>query len=223
MAEARTKAVEAAVAILLCVCGVSAAIGIFEAQEHRNAAIWFSGSAAALIGAVLIPVAVYLFFPWIAHLSGRRESRAITSAATAPHLLTPAPSSVPAHKTQVADQLPADNRIVVNVTPKDLTDFYVDRMDFEGDAAVERYLNKWMKIDGQLKNVVDRREYSRRWLGVYLELNPQLPTVSMFFNDQKWFDRLLVLRRGDPVSVLGRIHKVQRESVVLEDCELVEG
>lgn len=111
----------------------------------------------------------------------------------------------------------------MDVTPRYLTDFYTDRMDFEGAALVKRYLGKWMRLSGPLRNVSDHDDIpGHRWLGVFMQWPPGNPSVSMFFNNPRWFDRLLVLKRGDPISVLGRIQKIDRDSMVLEDCELVE-
>jgi hypothetical protein len=106
----------------------------------------------------------------------------------------------------------------VDVTPEYLTAFYKDRMDFEGAASVQRYLGKWMRLSGPLRNVEEETTFGLSWLQVTMQRSE--PLVVMFFNDQKRFDRVKVLKRGDLISVLGRIHKVQRHGITLEDCEL---
>jgi hypothetical protein len=79
MAEAKTRAVEVTTSILVTASGVFVAVGIFEAQEHHNAVGWFTVCAASLVAAVLIPITVFVLFPWIEKLSKLQSSASATT------------------------------------------------------------------------------------------------------------------------------------------------
>lgn len=44
----------------------------------------------------------------------------------------------------------------------------------------------------------------------------------MIFRDQGWFDRLSTLRRGDKITVIGQITRVNGIEIQLENCEIVD-
>lgn len=83
MAEAKTQAVGAIGAVLLAGGGVTATIGVYEAQAHHSAMGWFTCCAACFITAILIPVIVFIFFPWVEYL-GRKQVAASKVAPITP-------------------------------------------------------------------------------------------------------------------------------------------
>jgi hypothetical protein len=235
MAEAKTQAVGAAVAVLLTASGVAAAIGVFEAQEHRSAIGWFTCCAACIIAATLIPIVVFVFFPWIKIL-GTRGAPAVSVRSTNQ---IDKPIGI---KPQISIQIPpavANGRIVVNVTPRFLAELHKDHMtSLEAEAATERYIGKWMAISGLLADMsyenrqrtilnVTVEEFSepikKRGIGAVFErIERQLGIITfLHFNDKKWIERLTVLNGGDEISALGQIAIIDRHWIRLDNCELI--
>jgi hypothetical protein len=142
MPETKVRAVETAGGILLAGSTVFAGIRNFEAQEHHNAVGWFTFCFVSLITAVLIPVTVFAFFPWIERLN--KGQRPAISEPREQHQLTQEPTKS------------TEDRIFIDVTPEYLADFYRKLTDLEATTSVKRYLNKWIKISRPLSDISTR-------------------------------------------------------------------
>jgi len=147
----------------------------------------------------------------------RREA----APSTIPDLIAPATISKPRDKIRVAGK---QERMFVGagVTPEYLAKFFQDHTAIQAANLIEAFIGKWMKLSGRLNDVRLHRDsfasVSLRRSAV--EEDVRACNVTMFFY-QPWFDRLAILKRGEELTVIGRIDKVDALSLILEECEIV--
>lgn len=111
-------------------------------------------------------------------------------------------------------------KIIVDVTPEYLIKHFKDHMSIHAQKLVNAFIGKWMKVSGPIGNVgafngtfsqvtfSDRSIYSGG-------------QVYMLFRDQGYIkDRLSVLKKGDKITVIGQITRIDHD-VQLDNCELV--
>ena len=146
----------------------------------------------------------------------------------------PQRKSVQAHSTQhrrltVKESLPSrplalppgDRRIVVNVPPVYLMDFYNQHAAAQADRLVAVYKGKWLALSGTVYDVSPMRARDEDARFVSVELPGALRTIVSLVFKRPWLDRVSVLKRGDAISVLGKIGEVGRTRFILEDSELL--
>jgi hypothetical protein len=112
-----------------------------------------------------------------------------------------------------------DERETTDVTPEHLHDLVANVTELQGEKLVADYLGKVMTLNGNVGGV-------GRWNGMicsaYLTHRPPGPMIFLWFREEKWLDRLGVLRAGDPIKVRGVLGMVDKLTVRLDYCELLE-
>ena len=103
-------------------------------------------------------------------------------------------------------------RSIVDVTPEYLMSFFEGHTDIQARTRVADFLGTWMKVSGPLGNVTSSSQVT------FADGSP----VHMFFRRKKWVDRLLIMSRGDNITVLGQITYVEPGNLVLYSCELID-
>jgi hypothetical protein len=168
---------------------------------------WRIGSFAFL--AVMLIVVLTLFF----------NRRAVNVAVTT---LAPA-------KRAFDDMSKPRGRIVVDVSPKYLTDFYSGRMTSESDRLFAPYKGKWIRRSSLVYNVIQEPIGGTTvWSGEGVDEKPpyddDLGILLMF--DPAWDDRVGVLQRGQKITYLCEISSASGHStglsrmLSLDHCEL---
>jgi hypothetical protein len=111
----------------------------------------------------------------------------------------------------------------LSITPKELVKVYEGRTTLHGERLAENYKGKWIKVCGSINDVMVYSGLRNRVesVTVYLDWNHPEPMVVLEFN-KKWLNPISALRKGDSISVLGRISRVSDTSVHLDRCELLE-
>jgi hypothetical protein len=126
-------------------------------------------------------------------------------------------------KTSVED--PREERVFVGpgVTPEYLFGLYEGKTDMQAQKAADLFLGKWMPISGPLRNIGAWHE-AGSYCQVTVELGDApiffMKSLYLYFRDKRWVDRLSVLAAGDLISVHGRIDRISRFEIQLQDCEL---
>lgn len=128
--------------------------------------------------------------------------------------LAPKPNAS-ARSARVDAAMHTDERIIVDVTPEHLGRFVNQHTAIQADKLVEAYLGKWIKVAGPLGNV-----YSGAVTFAYRTFGDV--TIYMYFDMEKWKDRLSVLTRDARINVIGQIKRVSSMEVQLENCELID-
>jgi hypothetical protein len=116
-----------------------------------------------------------------------------------------------ARDQRIAARDKPEARVVVRVKPDQLMDFYNDRLTSEGDRLVAPYMGKWMSVTAPVHNV------SGHFLTV--KISDDRTTFCIF--RPTWESRLSVLTRNEDVTVQGKIRRVTRLDLDLENCELI--
>jgi hypothetical protein len=118
-----------------------------------------------------------------------------------------------------------EERSFVDITPAELVGLFADHTSQQGAKLIEPYLGKWLRVTGPLGDVLSNRGFRSQVTfekGSVFDEGYEPVTVYMYFERERWDDRLAVLRPGSSITVAGRIREVDRVHVHLEDCELVE-
>jgi hypothetical protein len=115
-----------------------------------------------------------------------------------------------------APYMDSKGRVVVGVSPKFLTSLYEQHMAIQSDRLAAAYIGKWMKITGRLKNV---SMIGQSLMSVSFWEDTMV--IIMYF-DLAWSERLTVLIRGQTISVMGKIEKINQSDLQLTDCELID-
>jgi len=116
-----------------------------------------------------------------------------------------------------------DGRVIVDITPKELTGLYRDHMTLQADRLAQDYIEKWIMVSGVINDISPCKKdgYFKVQFSSSIETISTEGIVIMYFS-KKWFDNLSVLKRGKKISVLGKIKLIDQLYISLDDCELIE-
>jgi hypothetical protein len=123
------------------------------------------------------------------------------------------------HQVRKQEDKPQPPRIMVpsGVTPQQLIGIFNDEK-YTHDQAVrmtEPYTGKWMRFTGTINDIVGNI--------VFLNAEDRPAGIILCANVGKdWHERVAMLQRRMPVSIEGRVQKINWTNVTLQDCEIVE-
>jgi len=110
-------------------------------------------------------------------------------------------------------------RTVVDVTPEYLVGFFHDHTSIQAQKLADAFIGKWMKVSGPIGNVGAFTTFSQVTFSNRRQIDG---IVYMFFRNREYVeDRLSVLKKGDKITVLGQIDRIDYD-VQLDNCELVD-
>jgi hypothetical protein len=112
----------------------------------------------------------------------------------------------------------ATTRHIVDVKPEYLLSLYNEHTTAQGDLLAQPYLGKWIKYSGATTNVHKHPD------GDGGTLVGRIADYNQLYMDfsKEWIDRIIVLRRGQNVSVIGQVTRITSSQVELQNCELIE-
>jgi hypothetical protein len=106
------------------------------------------------------------------------------------------------------------------ITVKYLTSLREGRTSIQSQALIDMYIGKWMRVSGNLADVLKSSPDSRHCQVTFTRTSPGLTELFMRFG-KEWFDRLSIMTVGQDVTVVGKIEQVDAFGVHLAECELV--
>jgi hypothetical protein len=110
-----------------------------------------------------------------------------------------------------------EERTIVDVTPEYLAGFFDDHTSIQAQKLADAFIGKWLKVSGPLGNVGSFKYSSQVTFASTSNV-----MVYMLFRDRALVeDTLSVLKRGDQITVLGKIDRIEPLDVQLDNCELV--
>jgi hypothetical protein len=125
-----------------------------------------------------------------------------------PHTVPP-PSPVPTtHDSRL------DERIIIDVTPDDLWKICDEYTTLQAQKLIGIYVGKWIRVSGPFGDVMGKEP-----LQVTFASRTFRNVIFMYFS-LEWHDRLVVLKRGALIAVIGRIVEVNQIELHLGHCEL---
>ena len=117
------------------------------------------------------------------------------------------------------ERAPSAERRIVDVTPQYLAGLFESYTSIQANSLAKPFIGKWMKVSGTLRNVGSFTSFSQ----VTFESKLGDAVVFMLFRDEDYVaNRLAVLKKGDRITVLGQIDRVEPSAVQLDDCELID-
>ena len=110
---------------------------------------------------------------------------------------------------------PEADRIIANVSPKDLHEIFKKNLHFQAKQLVAPYVGKWIRASGEVDDIIIHETY----ITIYLE--GQI-SYAVYHFDPAWKGRIEILKAADRINILGQIEKVDTSGVNLEHCELLD-
>jgi hypothetical protein len=113
---------------------------------------------------------------------------------------------------------------VLSLTPKELVSVFKGRTTTQGEKLVKSYIGKVIRLSRPIADVRISRDpllWRRAVIVTFMGMALGEPNVFLRFS-RKWASSLSVLREGEVITVIGRIHSIDQFSVWLSGCELIE-
>jgi tRNA_anti-like len=108
-----------------------------------------------------------------------------------------------------------------SVTPNYLVNIFKNNINIEAVAQTAKYMGKWIKVEGPVNDIMSITANT-----MFIVLVPDNGwdlsrhfLIYFTFHGQ-WLKNVELLRRGDNVSVIGKIDTIDSVRLKLEDCEL---
>jgi len=178
---------------------IYAAVGIlaFVYSEKYADSIWFR-----YISMLVCAIAILLFLHGL-----------ISKGNPIQNVTPPTNPSTTSATTQLSD-----GRMVVNVNPKILCDYFEAHLDIQAKKLLAPYIGKWIIITANIEDVSDRSHA----IAIYADL-PGFEEHLWLYFERAWLERIEVLKKCDSITVMGRIAQVKANSLELEKCEFMDG
>ena len=128
----------------------------------------------------------------------------------------PVPVSAPLLDTHVEERI----FVGANITPEYLLGLFKDHTSIQARKLIEPFIGKWMRVSGDLSEIIsstsDRAQVTFSGRGLTGNLAP----VFMYFRTKESVERLAILRRGDSLTIVGKISDINLVQIDLDPCEI---
>lgn len=145
---------------------------------------------------------IYLVFAPLLHLWPHSGSASAPLPSSPPSPLSAAPAS---------GLLDPHGQPVTAVDFSWIKQQFMDLTDIHARAIATPFLGRWVAVTGEVNDVSEGR--------MSIQHTPELPWFFMSF-DKRHDGSLRVLRKGQQVTVVGKIGQIGANTVDLEKCEL---
>jgi hypothetical protein len=109
------------------------------------------------------------------------------------------------------------------ITPEYLVGLFEGHTSIQAKSLIEPFIGKWMRVSGELDEVTPSSSPHFAILtlvGRGMGGPGRAAGIFMYFQTAEWVDRLRTLRRGDKLTVIGKIEDVISVRLTLASCEL---
>jgi hypothetical protein len=106
------------------------------------------------------------------------------------------------------------------ITPKYLIEQFSKHTAMRAEEIIAPYIGNWMQVSGTVYNVA---KLSGENFYVQLHVDPEKDSILLGLTfGSIWKDKLVLLRKGDSISVRGKFAEANPISLSLKECELEE-
>jgi hypothetical protein len=113
---------------------------------------------------------------------------------------------------------PAVERNVLDVPLDQLTKLYEDHTSIQADQLAKPYLGKWLEVEGAVSEA--RALAKEGETIVVLRVTEDLFVVASF--RPEWAGRVAMLNKDSRVTLVGKIQRFDKDSIMLADSEVVQ-
>jgi len=214
---AKRKGAGTAVGVLGLAQGfVGIAVGYLPTNPNEGLAKWL------FVGAAICVVVAAGFFVWPDKTENDPTISAVQSGSRNVQItgeIVNFTGSITTGAQQIATGRLSDGRVVVDVTPHYLSGLFDHHTDIQASRLTEAYVGKWLRLTAEVDNVTSLPHGESAFISTAVE-KPHV-TIHMIFEGADVVDnQLRVLRKGDHVTVVGKIERVLHGCLDLNDCEL---
>lgn len=201
-------------AACVAILGVMGTAAIYQWIGHPKI-IWIA--VACLIG-----LEIYFAHQFISFLEGGQSEKA-TSPTSQPSATSPSDSAGRPSAPSPSANLPTRqnaSREWLSVEPSRLAEVWKNYTELQIKPLIEPHLGKWMRISGHVEEVTKTSIIDGHDLLLSLAYDPtRCYGVTILFRNE-WEGRLMALRKGEAVSLIGKIHSIFKDWFWITDSEL---
>ena len=106
-------------------------------------------------------------------------------------------------------------------TPEELWTVFDGLTDMQAAKVIAPFIGQWIEVTEAVRGVGD-------WDGRFSQLTVYRGEglisrpVYCLFRDEAWVPRLATLSEGDQITLVGEIERIDRVSIQITNCELVD-
>jgi hypothetical protein len=141
-----------------------------------------------------------------------------SSAILAPTARVAAPTATAKHRSLPA--VPGRVFVGENITPEYLASFFKDHTAIQASQLAKPFIGKWIELSGPLGDVVCLDPKYGAQVTLQQSDDDWNGYRYMYF-DPPWLEHLAMLRRGDPLTIIGEIKSIDGALVTMHHCELI--
>lgn len=104
-----------------------------------------------------------------------------------------------------------------NLTPQYLAAQMDGKTAYQSERLLEIYIGKWMRVRGPIENI--STTIIDNIMIVTLDVGNSMK-AGLYFDKSKWLDHLSILPVGATILAAGKIRKVERFWIWLNECDL---
>ena len=102
-------------------------------------------------------------------------------------------------------------------TPEEILAEFNNRTDLQAEKVVQSYAGQWLRLEGRIYNV-----YENSGSIVVMLDSEMAPSIHLKFNKERWLRNLETTTAGDNITAEGKISRIDRMTMVIEHCEVIE-
>lgn len=135
-------------------------------------------------------------------------------------IAVPSPNLVPVSVSHPATQVERRDFVGASITPEYLVCLFKEHTSIQAKKLIEPFTGKWMRVSGNLGEVISSIPALAQLTFSGRGISSDLAGIYMYFQTEDSIERLRILRRGDSLTIVGKIRDVNAVYVDLETCEL---
>jgi hypothetical protein len=112
------------------------------------------------------------------------------------------------------------NFVGASITPEYLVGLFKEHTGIQARKLIEPFIGKWMRVSGHLSEVLSSTPNLAQVTFSGRGISSDLAVIYMYFRTKESFARLAILRRGDSLTIVGKICDVNPVQLDLDTCEL---
>lgn len=172
----------------------------------------------------LLPVATGIVTAFLLFISRRTLTAEQEKEPHKDHAIDSKRDEEDGSKAQPEFPLPIEGeRIFSRRTPEELVALVKDHTGWTASDLTRPHIGTWLRIEGTVDNISPPSDHT---ITVSVDLSRghlmrSMLLVFLSFDKTRWRDRLRILTIGDPITVIGKIRQIDKETMNLEECELI--
>ena len=136
------------------------------------------------------------------------------------HIHSPIPMPSPIPVPVLVPKAEERNFVGASITPEVLIGFFKEHTSIQARKLIEPFIDKWMRVSGNLEEVISSIPTLAILTFSGRGIRSDLAGIYFYFRTEGTIEPLRTLRRGDSLTIVGKIRDVNAVQIDLDPCEL---